>query len=465
MTCLALHAQESAPAPVKEASWVTGVAATPGPRPEAAEALTASPAKPLRTYGANLDFWNLHFQSTYLWQGKRAFQAHYTGENSLLPQAETGYTLTATVFLGLRLWPGAEVYYNPEMVQSQEISELHGLGGITNGENQKSSGPEAKVYRARLFLRQTWGLGGEKSTVEDGPNQLSGTVESRRLVLTVGNLAVVDIFDNNAFSHDARIQFANWALITYGTYDYAADARGYTWGAALEYDFDEWAFRYGRFAQPRESNGLYLDNKILQRFGDQVELEHGHTLFGQPGKLRLLAFRNVISQGSFKEAVDYAKLNGGLPDVANVRREQPKNGFGVALEQNLTQDLGGFARLGWNDGRTETFTYAEIERSLSAGLVAKGRLWNRVGDSAGLALVQNGLSANHQAYLAAGGLGVFLGDGRLNYRSERIIEANYSLMGAKGIWLSVLAQRVWNPGYNADRGPVRFFGFRMHFEF
>lgn len=411
------------------------------------------------------DRWNCHFQSTYIWQDKRPFAAPYSGENSLLPQRETGYTLTATAFLGARLWSGAEVFFNPEMIQSQEMSGLKGLGGLTNGENQKSGGPEAQVYRARLFLRQTWNLGGESTALPDGPNQFASTVQSQRLVLTVGNFAVMDVFDANAFSHDARTSFVNWAFLTHGAYDYAADARGYSWGAAWEYFRGAWTFRAGRFAQPRESNGLYLDNKVLDHFGDQVEVEHTHTFGGQPGKLRILAFRNVARMGSFQEALDHAKTSGGTPAVEDVRRNQTKSGFGVALEQNLTDDLGLYARGSWNDGRTETYAFTEIERSLSAGFVMKGSAWKRPLDTFGVAFAQNGLSGSHRAYLASGGLGAFIGDGRLAYAPERIAEAFYSLKGSQSVWLSAHAQYIRNPAYNADRGPVKVFGCRMHVEF
>jgi len=406
--------------------------------------------------------WNLHFQTTFVWQDKRPFEAAYTGTNSLVPQRETAYTLTATLFLGARLWKGAELYLNPETIQSRPLSNLKGLGGLTNGENQKNGGPDIQLYRARLFLRQTFGLGGEKKAVEDGANQLAGTVDSRRLVVSVGNLAVMDVFDVNGYAHDPRTGFFNWAFMTYGAYDYAADARGYSVGAAVEYFRDEWAFRVGRFAQPRESNGLYLDNQIFQHFGDQIEVEHGHALGNQPGKLRLLAFRNVASMGSFREALEYAQVRGGTPALANVRRDQAKFGVGAAVEQNLIAGVGLFARWSWNDGKTETYAFTEIERSLATGIVAKGTPWRRPDDSVGVAFVQNGLGGDHRQYLAAGGLGAFIGDGALSYAPERVWEAFYNAAGSKGMWLSGNVQYITNPAYNAVRGPVTVWGCRIH---
>jgi high affinity Mn2+ porin len=213
-------------------------------------------------------------------------------------------------------------------------------------------------------------------------------------VLTAGKLDLIDIFDNNSFAHDPRTQFLNWALMTHGAFDFAADQRGYSIGAALEYYRDEWVFRGGRFEQPIESNGLPLDSRISAHYGDQVEIEHGHEISGQPGKLRLLAFRNRAHMGSFQDALDFWNLHGrvGVPDVGNVRRDQSKIGFGANLEQNITRDLGFFVRASRNDGGEETYAFTEIERSLAGGIVAKGSIWDRPGDTLGIAYAQNGLS-------------------------------------------------------------------------
>ena len=246
--------------------------------------------------------WNAHAQATYVWQLKPSFPASYSGPASLLPQRETGYSFSATAAFGLRPWAGAELYLDPELVQGKAFSNLHGLGGMSNGEQQKTSGPNPTLYRARLFLRQTWDLGGERQAVASDLNQLAGTVSSRRLVLTAGNLAVSDIFDNNAYAHDARSQFLNWALLAHGAWDFAADARGYSWGAALEYIDGPWALRGGRFLVPAESNGLALDKRIFRHYGDQLELERATAWLGQPGKLRLLVFRDRARMGEFGDA-------------------------------------------------------------------------------------------------------------------------------------------------------------------
>jgi high affinity Mn2+ porin len=425
----------------------------------------APPAALPADRGAEAPWWTAAFQSTYVWQRKPSFAAPYSGPKSLEPAAENGYTLTATVFLGVRAWPGAELFVNPEVIQSQELSHLSGLAGLSNGEAQKSGGPEATLYRARAFLRQTIPLGGEEATSEPGANQLGGRTASRRLVLTAGNFSVADVFDGNAYAHDPRTQFLNWSLMAYGASDYAADVRGYTWGLALELYLDEWALRVGRFAQPKESNGLDLDPDLLAHHGDSLELEHAHELFGRRGKVRVAGFRNFARMGSFSDALALAAASGGAPNVADVRRDRAKVGFGAALEQQLSRDVGVFARYSWNDGRTETYAFTEIERSVMGGVSVRGTRWRRERDTVGVALVQNALSSAHRRYVEAGGAGLFLGDGGLRYRPERILEAYYSLQASPGLWFSLDAQRIENPAYNADRGPVNVLGCRFHVEY
>jgi hypothetical protein len=401
--------------------------------------------------------WNAHVQATYVWQAKPAFDAAYSGPASLAPWRETGYSFSATAAFGVRPWQGAELYFDPEVVQGKAMSGLHGLGGMTNGEQQKTSGTSPTFYRARLFLRQTWNLGGDTEPVESDMNQLAGSVASRRVVLTAGNLAVSDIFDANSQAHDARSQFLNWALVAHGAWDFAADARGYTWGAALEYIDADWAVRAGRFMLPAESNGLPLDRHIFKHYGDQVELEHHHTWLGQAGAVRVLAFRDRARMGSFRDALA-ASAPGEAPDVGNVRRERGKSGFGVSLDQALSENAAVFARASRNDGQSETYAFAEIERSVSVGAT----LQVRGNDTLGIALVRNGLSQAHRDYLAAGGVGAFIGDGRLDYHPETIAETYYKIGLGKHAALSLDWQHIANPAYNGARGPVDVFGLRLH---
>ncbi|MFS2214182.1 carbohydrate porin [Telluria sp. Tellsp104] len=398
--------------------------------------------------------WNAHVQATYVWQAKPAFDAAYTGPASLAPWRETGYSFSASAAFGVRPWAGAELYFDPEVVQGKAMSSLHGLGGMTNGEEQKTSGTSPTFYRARLFLRQTWNLGGDSQPVDSDMNQLAGSVASRRVVLTAGNLAVSDIFDANSQAHDARSQFLNWALVAHGAWDFAADARGYTWGAALEYYDGDWAVRAGRFLLPAESNGLPLDTRIFEHYGDQVEVEHHHAWFGQPGTVRVLAFRDRARMGSFRDALAAA----APPDVGAVRRERSKTGFGLSLDQAVAGRAAMFARASRNDGQSETYAFAEIERSLSVGAT----LQVRGADTLGIAAVRNGLSQAHRDYLAAGGIGAFIGDGRLDYHAEQITETYYKIGLGRYAALSLDWQHIANPAYNGARGPVNVAGVRLH---
>ncbi|MFS2017111.1 carbohydrate porin [Massilia sp. CT11-108] len=398
--------------------------------------------------------WNAHVQATYVWQAKPAFDAAYTGPASLAPWRETGYSFSATAAFGVRPWTGAELYVDPEVVQGKAMSGLHGLGGMTNGEEQKTSGTSPTFYRARLFLRETWNLSGDSQPVDSDMNQLAGSVASLRVVLTAGNLAASDIFDANSQAHDARSQFLDWALVAHGAWDFAADARGYTWGAALEYYDGDWAVRAGRFMLPAESNGLPLDTRIFKHYGDQVEVEHHHAWFGQPGTVRVLAFRDRARMGSFRDALAAA----APPDVGTVRRERSKTGFGLSLDQAVAGRAAMFARASRNDGQSETYAFAEIERSLSVGAT----LQVRGADTLGIAAVRNGLSQAHRDYLAAGGIGAFIGGGRLDYHPEQIAETYYKIGLGRYAALSLDWQHIANPAYNGARGPVNVAGVRLH---
>ena len=411
--------------------------------------------------------WMAGFHSTYIWQRKPTMAAAYTlpNSNSLQPDAETGYTLSATLYLGARPWKNTELFVNPEIIQSTNISNLHGLGGPSNGEAQKGGGPTPSLYLGRAFVRQTFPLGGQSIAVESGLNQFATTVSQRRLVVTLGNLSILDVFDVNGLAHDARTQFMNWALLTHGAFDYAADSRGYTWGFAIEYDHDAWTFRAGRFATPKQSNGLALDFNLFSHYGDSVEIEHHHYLRGRPGSMRVLGFRNRESMGNFADALAYSGGNGGTPSVDNVRRDQSKMGLAVALDQAVSRDASVFLRGSFNDGRTETYSFTEIERSLVIGMSTLGSIWHRSDDMFGAAWVMNGLSSQHRDYLRAGGLGFFIGDGQLlRYRPEQLVEVYYSAATFRGLWASLDFQHITHPAYNADRGPVNFLGVRMHLE-
>lgn len=410
--------------------------------------------------------WDLRFQSTYIWQYKPGFNAAYSGANSLVPGREYSTTFSATAYLGVRPWAGGEIYFNPELSQGHAFSNLTGVGGFTNGEVTRASSDSLQYYRQRLFLRQTWGQGGGHETREADLNQLAGTVDRNRVVLTAGNFSLLDVFDNNAYAKDSRRQFMNWSGMTHAAYDYAADARGFGWGAALEWYRDNWALRIGRMTGPVTPNDLPVDFYILNHYGDQIEVERGHLLGEQPGKVRLLLWRNRAVLARYQDAIDWGRANNRAPDIFQVRNsEQFKTGVGVNVEQALSSTTGVFLRAMQADGATETHAFTEADQSLATGVSLQGTAWGRAQDTLGLMLAQNGLSAQRRAYLEAGGISFFIGDGALRYAPETIFELYYSLGVARNTSLTLDYQRIQNPAYNADRGPVDFAGLRLHTEF
>lgn len=408
---------------------------------------------------------SIHGQSTYIWQYKPAFPAAYSGPKSLLSTIEHAYSWTATVSVGMRLWQGASVYLDPEMIQGVAFSNSQGLGGLANAELAKAAVAHPTIYRARLFIRQEIGLAGATEAVESGFHQLAGQRNARRVVLTAGNVSVLDVFNSLEYAHDPRSEFFNTAFASHASFDYPADARGYTWGAAAEYFDGDWAVRIGRFLQPEEPNGLQLDTRILEHYGDMLELERGYKLLDNAGKFRLLLWRNHAHMGTFSDALNLAGSSGGPPDVALVRREHAKVGAGVSLEQKVGEALGLYARADWADDKTESYAFTEVGRSVSVGAILRGGSWQRAMDGVGLAMAANGLSREHRAYLAAGGLGGFLGDGALRYGPEEVFEVFYSARALPHFFVSPDFQFIRHPGYNRDRGPARFYGVRVHAQF
>src|SRR5690349_6106453 len=296
-----------------------------------------------------------HAQATYLRQWKPDFHSPYEGQNSLRGARESSYTFTSTLYLGARLPSGTELYINPEAVQTIAFSSLHGLGGFVNGEFQRGGAGTLKIYRARLFLRHAWNLAGDYGEQESEANQVRTKYAAERVVLTAGNLSVLDVFDALDYSRDARTQFMNWTSLTYGAWDFPADARGYTRGVAMEYISPAWSLRAGRFMLPVESNGLRLDRNIGRRYGDVAEVERPYTLLGRPAILRALVFRNRATMGNFDDALALGAATGTPPDLAQVRRIQSKLGVGIGTQFEFAPDIGGYVRASLNDGKTETF--------------------------------------------------------------------------------------------------------------
>ena len=374
-------------------------------------------------------------------------------------------TFDFTLYAGARLWSGAEIWINPEIDQGFGLSSTLGVAGFPNGEAYKvgAVAPYPKLHRA--FLRQTINLGGETEKVDPDLNQLGGSRTADRLVFTIGKFSVVDIFDTNKYAHDPRTDFLNWALIDTGTFDYAANAWGYTYGAALEWYQDIWTLRGGVFDLSLVPNSKILDPKFEQ-FQTVLELERRHELWGNPGKVKITGFLSRGRMGRFQDAVRLAALTGEDADISAVRRYRSGYGVSFNVEQQLTSDIGMFVRGGIRSGDIEPYEFTDVDRTLAAGVAVTGTAWGRPSDTVGLAGILNDISRQHRTFLDAGGLGILVGDGRLpNPGSERILETYYSLPLSSFARLTFDYQFVTNPAYNRDRGPVSIFGGRLRLQF
>lgn len=405
--------------------------------------------------------WSAHGQSTVVEQWHGGFASPYDGLNSLHPQVEDKHTATLTGFFGRRLWGNGELYYNPEITQGNGLSGSVGAAGFPNGEATRAGSNTPNYNTARLFLRQTFRLGADDESVDADKNQVAGARPVERLTLTLGKLSAADIFDGNAYSHDPRTQFLNWSLMDNGAWDYPADVKGYTGGLALEWNQRFRTLRWGAFMEPKEANGRPLDAHLTEAWSQDAEWEERYTVTGHSGALRGLIYWNHAKMGSYNTALHAA----GTPDVTLSRAYRSKAGAGLNWEQALAADLGAFARAGFNDGRTETWSFTEIDRSVSAGLSLKGTRWGRREDTIAAAGVCNGLSPDHRRYLAAGGYGFIVGDGALHYGAEQVVEAYYDCKLVKAFGLAADWQWIAHPGYNRSRGPVAVLALRAHAEY
>ena len=416
---------------------------------------------PLSPSPLEAGMWNIHGQATVIGQGYRAFRSPYEGPNSLSGANQFRNTGSATAFIGMKAWDGGEIYINPELMQGFGLSDVHGVAAFPNGEAQKSNFPIPRINVARLFVRQTFGLGGEQETIEDGPNQIAGKLDISRITLSAGKFAVPDFFGQNSYANDPRINFLNWNMYGNGSYDWTMDKLSWTWGAVAEVNQKHWALRVGYFLVPIESNSNYYDGHVPSRGQYAAELELRYALFSQPGKLRFFGWLNRAFMGSYSEASALP----APPDITLTRRLRTNYGVVVGLEQAIAADLGVFSRASWSPGQTEIIGWTDVSNSLSFGAVLKGTAWGRPSDKIGIAGVTQGLSAKARAFFAAGGLGILIGDGALNYRRENVMETYYAVSLSKWATLTFDYQLFVNPGYNADRGPVSIFATRWHAEF
>ena len=411
--------------------------------------------------------WWVSGQINIIYQAHPEFHAAYRGANSLRSTAEHATSTVETLFLGYQLGHGAEILADVESTGGRGLSDALGLAGFSNLDVVRNPDLGQTPYIARLQFHQTVRLSAEDVSAMRGPMTLATSVPKKRLELRLGKLSTVDVFDLNGVGSDSHLQFMNWTVDANGAYDYAADTRGYTYGFTAEYLAEKWAFRFGEMLMPKVANGIDLDWNLQRAHSENYELELRPS-FTQTHKstVRLLAYDNHADMGNYRQAVArYLAGTDLLPTIENTRRQgTAKYGFGLNAEQELPHDLRAFARMGWNEGRHESFAYTEVDSTLAGGVDLAGMRWHRALDRLGAAFVTNGISRDHQTYLKAGGRGFLLGDGNLRYGRENILEAYYTLHAWRGVFLSVDLQRIWNPGYNRDRGPALIPGMRLHLE-
>lgn len=406
--------------------------------------------------------WNVHFQLTTIAQYHPEFSAKYSGDNSLQTKEGAKVSITSTLFFGLRLWKGAELYFNPEIAGGAGFSKTLGAAGFPNGETFRVGSPEPSVYIARTFLRQYISLSKETEWVDNDANQLHVKRPKAYVSLLVGRINIADYFDNNSFAHDARSQFMNWALMANGAWDYPANTRGYTYGFVAEVVKPRWALRYGITVVPKEANASDMNFNLSKASSHVLEAEANWKIKRQKGIIRVLGFATMANMGNYKLA---AAMD--TPDITATRKySRTKFGFGINVEQNITDNIGVFAKYSWNDGRNETWMFTEIDQAFSAGISVNGSYWKRKNDVFGASILTNGISKAHRTYLEKGGYGFIIGDGKLNYAPEFVAELYYSFdLWKQHLFISPDFQVLVNPAYNKDRGPITAFGLRVHAEF
>jgi high affinity Mn2+ porin len=404
-----------------------------------------------------------HGQLTYVEQETTDFNAPYRGPHSLAP-SQGRETMDATVFLGVRLWAGAEGWLNPELDQGFGLSNTLGVAGFPSGEAYKVGAKQPYFRLQRAFIRQTVDRGGEREAVEGAANQLSGSRSLDRWVLTVGKFAVTDVFDTNQYAHEPRNDFLNWAAVDAGTFDYAADSWGFSEGAAAELYRGPWTFRVGVFELSNVPNSESLEHSF-DEFQVDAEVERRYPLLGHTGRVVVTAFDSRGRMGLYDQAIALGEATHTTPDTAKVRKYRSRFGVSLEIEQPLNDDIGVFARAGKAQGNVEIYEFSDIDRSIAIGTSIKGRGWRRPSDTLGIAGLDNRISGVFGEYLNLGGLGILIGDGKLpRPGDEKILETYYDLAALSWAHISLGYQWVKNPAYNTQRGPVSIWTLRVHAE-
>ena len=411
-------------------------------------------------------FW-LTVQANFIRQQQPSFRALYSGPNSLSADKEHATSRVETLFTGFRITENLEFLFDLESAGGGGLSNALGVAGAPNLDVVRNPLLSQNPYVGRVMLHYTLPLGKEMVEAVRNPLGLASRVPKRRLEFRLGKLSAVDFFDLNSVGSDSHLQFMNWSTVNNGAFDYAADTRGYTYGLLIEYYDQGWALRYGEFLMPTVANGITLDWNIVRAGGQNLEFEvRPELLKRRQTVFRALAFLNRANMGSYNEAIGgYLSGKDVTPDITLSRRQgRVKYGFGLNAEQELSTTLRVFGRLGWNDGKTESYAYTEIDHTGEFGADLRGKLWKRPDDKIGGAFVINGISNRHAEYLALGGLGFILGDGGLRYGTEDIFETYYTAHLWRGVSIAGDFQHVTNPGYNQDRGPALVESIRIHFE-
>ena len=410
--------------------------------------------------------WNLYYQATSIGQRHGTFNAPYEGTLSLRNYSENVVSLTTTLFLGLRLDSNTQLYFDPEIAGGRGFSGVNGIANAPNGELPRVASATPKPYLARLYISHDFGFGAEKERVDSDANQLAGDRPMTRYTVTIGRFSLEDFFDANTYTHDPRTQFIAWSVMYNGAWDYPADTRGYTWGWVHEFHTRNWSLRYGSAAEPKKANGLRFDRRLFRDRADAFEGERRYSFGTRGGAVRVLGYLNHTDSGSYADAVHLADQTGTTPDITAVHRPGTlKYGFGLNLEQQISRDAGIFTRLGWNDGKTQDFAFTAIDRLASGGVSVRGAKWKRKDDVAATSFTASGISGVHAVYLARGGLDFLIGDGKLKYAPEYVWESYYDARLFRGFFATLDLQRVINPAFNQDRGPLWIEGIRLHMEF
>jgi high affinity Mn2+ porin len=416
--------------------------------------------------------WWISGQANVIFQSHPAFYAKYSGPNSFSAPGQSATTHILTLYTGYQVTQTTEVLFDYENATGGGIGGAVGLAGYSDLDAVRTVQgiPLSKSpYVARLMIHQIIPLSHDRIESERGPLSLATSLPARRIEFRVGKYSLVDFFDLNTGGSDTHLQFMNWTVDNNGVYDYAANTRGYTDAALIEYNDHSWTVRFAEAMMPKVANGINLDADLARARAENLEGEYRHNFLpGRAGVVRLLSFLNHANMGNYREAINEF-LDGQTPtrpSIVDTRRQgRHKYGFGLNVEQDLTQKFGVFGRLGWSDGRNESFAYTEVDRSAEAGAYFKGQWWRRKYDRAGVAFTANGISGDHARYLQLGGLGFLLGDGGLTYAAEKIEETYYTLHVWRGIFTSFDLQHFNDPGYNQVRGPILIPSLRAHIDF